>query len=333
MNKDQSMTAWEIFYQGRYFAKRSKKLWFLLWLLNALFAMVAALPVFSVLGNELNHSLMGAAVFDRFNLDFASEVLFKYVDSAPFLLMVIVAVGGVYLVLTLLATGGTIRVFATPERSFKAAVFFKGCGDYFWRFLRLFIIAGIFYGIFVVALNGALEAGISRLVKSWTEARFFILLTWARLLLVVFVFLVVNMIFDYAKVRLVVDAGRSAIMAAFRSVKFVFKNFKKAFSLFLFCVLLGAIFIAIYNPLEHVLPQYTKRWVVVVFFLQQLFILARVYVRLTFFSSEVILYESLKPAPISAERNANAASRTTAPIVNPQIGSTPDRAAAVDPAI
>ena len=291
------MTAWEIFYQGRYLANRNKKLWFLLWLMNGLMAGVAALPVFGVLNAELKNSLMTSSLVDRFSLDFATEFTFKYWDSLPSGLMLIVALGIVYVVLTLLTTGGTLAVFSSTDRRFKASVFFRGCGTYFWRFFRLFIVAAIFYGIFVVALNGVLSSLLNKLTKPWTQERLVLLVSWTRLLAVAFVFIVVNMVFDYAKVRLVVDEGRSAVKAAFRSIKFVFKNFKRTLALFLFCMLLGLLFIVIYNPLEHVLPQNTRRWIIIVFVLQQLFILARIYVRLTFFSSEVLLYEALRPGP------------------------------------
>jgi uncharacterized membrane protein (DUF485 family) len=319
--KDGLMTAWEIFYQGRYLTNRNKKLWFLLWMMNALMAAIASLPVFGVLSGELKNSLMEASMINRFNLDFVFELIFKYWDSLPVLFMLITALGVVYVVLTLLTTGGALAVFSSAERRFTAPVFFRGCGVYFWRFFRLLIVAVIFYGIFVMALNGVLSSLVEKLTKSWTQERLVRLVSWTKVLGVAFVFVVVNMIFDYAKIRLVVDEGRSAIMAAFRSIKFVFKNFKRTLALFLFCMLLGLIFISIYNPLEHVLPQNTKRWIVAVFVLQQLYILARVYVRLTFFSSEVLLYENLR-AVTSAVQGVSASPdiTTTTPLPSPSPG-------------
>lgn len=289
------MTAWEIFCQGRYLVKKNKKLWFLLWVLNVTVAAVAALPIFRVLSVELNHSLMAGSMFDRFNLDFASEFAFKYWDTMPWVLGLGIALALVYLILTLLTTSGTLAVFSSTERRFSAAVFFRGCGVYFWRFFRLFLVAAIFYGVFVLALNGLLATLANKITKNWTQEKFVLFVSWFRWLFVIFAFLVVNMIFDYAKIRLVLEERRSAIAAAYRSIKFVFRHFGKTLSVFLFCALLGLIFVAIYNPLEQILPPNSRRWVITVFFLQQLFILARVYVRLTFLSSEVLLYEDLRP--------------------------------------
>jgi hypothetical protein len=286
-------------------------------------AAVVSLPVFGVLSAELKNSLMEASMINRFNLDFVFEVIFKYWDSLPMLLMLITASGIVYVVLTLLATGGTLAVFSGAERRFTAPVFFRGCGVYFWRFFRLLIVAAIFYGIFVLALNGVLSSLVDKLTMSWTQERLVRIVSWTKLLGVAFVFVVVNMIFDYAKVRLVVDDGRSAIMAVFRSIKFVFKNFKQILALFLFCMLLGLLFMVIYIPLEHVLPQNTRRWIIVVFVLQQLFILARVYVRLTFFSCEVLLYDNLRPAPARAEGPAAASSVTVGGTSPSSPSSTP----------
>ena len=291
------MTAWEIFYQGQYVARRNKKLWFILWLMNALVAAVAALPMFSLLSREWNYSLAAGPMMDRFDIDYVVELIYKYWDSAPILLALLTGLGILYVTLTLLTAGGTLAVFSGTEKRFSAPVFFRGCGAFFWRFLRLFILSVIFYGIFVFGVNGGLSALFSRMTRNWTMEKYVLFLSWGRLLLVAFFFILINMIFDYAKVRIVVEEGRSAIAAGFRSIKFVFKNFRKTLAVYLLCFLLGVIVIAIYNPLESVLPQYTRKWVIAVFILQQLFILARVYVRLTFFSSEVILYEGLRPAP------------------------------------
>lgn len=328
------MTAWEVFYQGRYLAKKAKKMWFLLWLMNALMAAVAALPIFALLNSELKNSLMEASMFERFNLNFASETIYKYWDALPMLLWLTLALGSVYIVLTLLTAGGILTVFSSSERRFTAPVFFKGCGTYFWRFFRLFLVALIFYGILVLALNGILTSLVNKLTKSWTQERYVMLASWTRLLVVAFVFLLVNMIFDYAKVRLVIEESRSAVMATFRSIKFVWSHFGKTFALFLLCMALGLIIIAIYNPLEQVLPQDTRRWIVAVFVLQQLFIIARIYVRLTFCSSEILLYESLRASPVVIQEGTG---ETSTAGVKPQAPTTelrpPEGGPAVDPAI
>ncbi|MDD5542061.1 MAG: hypothetical protein PHX83_02710 [Acidobacteriia bacterium] len=309
------MTAWEIFHQGRYFARRNKKVWFLLWLMNGLMASIAAWPVFNALNSDLSHSLMAAPMMDRFSIDFAAEFLFKHQDSLPALVSVLTVVSVVYLILTLLTTGGTLAVFSSADRRFNAPLFFRGCSVYFWRFFRLFLVSLIFYGVLVAGLNAALSGVVGKVTAGWTVEKYVRFTSWSRVLIVVFVFVLINMIFDYAKVRLVITEGRSAIMAALRSIKFVFKNFRKTLAVYIYCALLLLILALIYNPLEQALPQYTRRWVVLVFLLGQIFILARVFVRLTFFSSEVLLYESLA--------TPNAISTPVEPATPPAADPTP----------
>lgn len=290
------MTAWETFTQGRYWARKNKKLWFLLWLPTALLALVGTLPMFNVLNEELSHSLMTHDMGDGFNLDFVSGFIFKYTDAAPLYWGLLVALGVLTVVISLWMTGGTLSVLASDDRRYKSALFFKGCGGYFWKFFRLFIVAAIFYALFVFGLNALLEFGVKRLTRDWTQEKYVLFINWGRLLVAAFLFMVVNMVFDYAKVRLVVEQGRSALAATFRALQFVFKHLSLTLRVFLLCALLGLLIVALYNPLEHILPQNTKRWVILVFLLQQCFILARMYVRLTFFSSEILLYESLRPS-------------------------------------
>lgn len=307
------MTVWETFTEARYFARRNKKLWFCLWLPTTLLAGVAALPVLGLLSRELGHSLMGDSMMKGFDLDFASECFFKLSDAGPFWVGLFVALGAASVFLALLTTGGTLAVLSSGERRFQSSVFFKGCGAHFWKFFRLLIVAAVFYGVLVIGLNALLEWGIRKLTREWTEERYVLLVNWMHYLIVAFVFLWVSMVFDYAKVRLVVDQGRSALAAAYRSIRFVFLHFRKTWGLFLLCTLLGLIFIAVYNPLEQALPQQSRRWVILIFLLQQMFILARIYVRLTFFSSEILLYESLRPSATPAWSATEVSKETPSP--------------------
>jgi hypothetical protein len=109
-----------------------------------------------------------------------------------------------------------------------------------------------------------------------------------------FVFVLVlggfNLIFDYAKVRAVVEDRRSAIGALLSGWRFVRRNFGATIALYLLDVGLFALAVTAYGV---VVPRSAGTgWTMWVGFgVGQLFILARLAVKLMFWASETALFQ------------------------------------------
>lgn len=199
-------------------------------------------------------------------------------------------VGACYLVLWLFLAGGILDRYARarPTRSYE---FFTACGVYFVRFLRLAPAIAFTYYVLFAHLHRWMFGYLYReLTRDVTVERTAFLCRVALYVLFGAVLVSVNVIFDYAKVRAVVEDRRSMIGAVVAGVRFVRRNLPAVAALY---ALDGLLFIAVVLLYALVAPGAepagVRMWVG--FATSQLYLLARLWVRLVFFASETSLFQ------------------------------------------
>jgi hypothetical protein len=208
-------------------------------------------------------------------------------DSRP---SSILWLGAGYLLLWLFLSGGILDRYARarPTRSHE---FFTACGVYFVRFLRLApIVALTYYALFAYIhplLFNSLYGAATRDVTAERTGFF-----WRVGLYALFgaLLVAVNVVFDYAKVRAVVEDRRSMIGAIAAGLRFVRRNFAGVARLY---VLNGLLFILVLALYALVAPGAGSAGMTMWlgFGLGQLYLLARLWVRLVFFASEISLFQ------------------------------------------
>jgi hypothetical protein len=164
------------------------------------------------LGTTFTPSVIGFAAV----LDNVSSVLDGRAEIPP-----IAWALAIYLTGWAFVTGGIIDRYAR-QRATRTHGFFAASGVYFFRFLRLALVAGIVYWWLFAWVHpwlfDDLYVGLTRRLSVERTAFF-----WRLLFYVLFGGLLVlaNVLFDYSKTRLVVEDRRSvagAIAAAFRFI-------------------------------------------------------------------------------------------------------------------
>jgi hypothetical protein len=261
------------------------------------------------LGRTFEPTIVGFAAV----LDNMSTLLDGEGRPAP-----IVWLGAAYLLLWLFLGGGILDRYARdrPTRSYE---FFTACGVYFVRFLRLApVIALTYYVLFAHVHPFLLVYGFGEITRSVTVERTAFL--WRVSLYAVFGALLVasSLVFDYAKVRAVIEDRRSMIGAILAGGRFVRRNFALVASLYL---LNGLLFLSVLIIYGVIAPGAESSgidlWLG--FAISQLYLLARLWVRLVFFASEASLFQGqlahagyIASAPVS---------RPEPPIVEPFVQS------------
>jgi hypothetical protein len=203
----------------------------------------------------------------------------------------IIWLGGAYLVLWLFLAGGIIDRYAR-DRPIRSYGFFTACGVYFPRLLRLAPIMGLaYYVLFHYVHAWLFDDFYERITREASVER--TVFVWRLGLYAVFGLLLIaaNAIFDYAKVRAVVEDRRSMLGALLAGFRFVRRNAGAVATLYLLNGLLFVGILALYAAVAPGAgPAGPVMWLG--FAVSQIYLLARLWVRLVFIASEVSLFQN-----------------------------------------
>jgi hypothetical protein len=205
--------------------------------------------------------------------------------------IVIVGAATVYIVLWIFVAGGIIDRYARdcPTRTVG---FFASSGVFFFRFLRLaavqWIVSAVLFGSVHPLLFGRLYRD---LVHEVTVERTAFAVRVALYLVFGALVAACAMVFDYAKVRAVVEDRRSMLGAVAGSIGFIGRHAAAAVSLFLANF---ALFIAVIGLYALIAPGSggagVSMWIG--FAIGQLYVIARLWVKLVFWASETAFFQS-----------------------------------------
>jgi hypothetical protein len=287
-----AVTAWKALARGIGLLQRHKRLWFVFYGATTLAALLITAPVIAVAMHSLGGSVWAREMTGNLDISWFSEMYAQYRGLPMSMLGVLVAgVGAISLVVYLFFLGGALQVLCT-DGSFLA-----GCGRNFWRIVRLSLISAAFYGAALFVANRVNAVG----PRMWGEGSVETpLVYWGWLHATVLVCLAgyVNLVFDYARVRLVAEDQRGAWRAAFASFGFVWRYRGKTVPLYcLVCAIAGLCFAA-YLGISHVTPQSSMMTVLLLLAIRQAMVLAKTWSRLLFCSTAWEMYSALRPAPV-----------------------------------
>jgi hypothetical protein len=199
----------------------------------------------------------------------------------------IAGVTGAWLVLSAFASGGILDRFARNHPT-RARGFFGACGAHFPAIFRLGLVAlAVYYVIFRWVHPLLFTSVYERAVHEVTAER-----TGFAIRVVLYaIFLValtgINLLVDYARIRIVVEDRRSAIGALLASVRFVGRN---PGTVWLY-LLNGALFLAAIGCYALLAPGATfPAWLVLL--IGETYILLRHFLKLTFYASETALFQA-----------------------------------------
>jgi hypothetical protein len=233
------------------------------------------------LGTTLKPTILGfGAVLDN---------LSAFIDNTP-RPVVIVGAAGAYLLLWLFVAGGVIDRYAR-DRATGTHGFFSASGVFFFRFLRLAIVMCAVYGLLFGYLHPWLfDRVYPRLIREVNVERTAVFIRAGLYLLFGVVLAACNLVFDYAKIRAVVEDRRSALGAMGSAVRFVRRNLGAAAAVYLLNVALFAVTLTAYAVVAP--GAGGIGWTMWMgFAIGQLYILARLGVKLMFWASETALFQ------------------------------------------
>jgi hypothetical protein len=204
--------------------------------------------------------------------------------------LIIVGAASVYVVLWIFISGGIIDRYAR-DRATRAYGFFAASGVFFFRFLRLAVVMAIAYGFLFGYVHPFLfDRLYPRMTRDLTVERTAFFVRVALYVVFGLALAACNLMFDYAKVRAVVEDRRSALGAIGAALRFVRRNLAAAVTLYLANFALFVLVVAIYAGMT--LSVGGIGWTMwIAFAIGQVYVVARLWVKLIFWASETALFQ------------------------------------------
>ena len=283
------------------------------WLLTLVVSLPLALGLRSMLEQHLGSSLAADTAVSGVNYDWWQEfddqatglgVTFKptiigfgaVLDNLSAFLdndrrpVVIVGAAAAYIALWIFLAGGIIDRYARGHAT-RASGFFAACGVFFFRFVRLGVVMGIVYWFLFRYVHGYLfDTLYPRLIREVSVERTAFVMRAGLYLIFGLLVGACNLVFDYAKVRAVVEDRHSMIGAVGAALRFVRRNAGAAIALYAIDVMLFGVALAAYAAVAP--GAGAGGWSVWSgLAVGQAYILARLFVKLVFWASETSLFQ------------------------------------------
>ena len=297
------------FIDGLNRVKRAPWLVIGVWLSTLLLALPLTLILQEQIAGHLGSSMAATAAADGVNYDWWNEFLAQtsgvgasfvpailgfaavlknlsaVADTSAMPAVIAVTVVS-YMLVSLFLAGGVIDRLAR-DHDLGAGAFFSACGVYFMRFIRLGVVTAIVYsalfGLYHPWLFDRVYPALTKNITVERTAFFIHLAFYAAFALPLFAF---NILFDYAKIRAVVEDRRSMISAIAASWRFIRRNPIAVWAVYKLNALVFLLVIGLYYMIA---PGASAD--VLAFGIGQLYIVLRVIVRLQFAASQTALFQ------------------------------------------
>ena len=251
-------------------------------------------------GSTFGPSVMGSGPFLR-NLEMLLDGRLDRIPGTILLLAVL------YLLFNSFFIAALVGSFVLYPLGTSWREFFRTGGIFFGRFLRLSFLALLTFTLLYAVVTKPLEylVGYMATIVTTDIAAFYCSLV--RYLIVLSLFMFVNMVLDYTKVRTVLENRTSILLAFISSWSFCVGYLGTTLRLYSLLVLIHVGWVLIYAGLGSSLIQVQNAWGIFGFFIwQQVFMAGRLVVKMLFTGSQMNLYTDLRPSlePIVETRQA-----------------------------
>ena len=304
-----AVTVVDAFIDGLNRVKRAPFLVMGVWLTSLLLALPLTIVLQQMIGAHLGASIAAESAAAGVNYDWWNEFLAQtsgiglsfvpailgfaavmknlstIADTNALPTAIAIAVAS-HIVVSLFLAGGLLDRLARDHRVGSAA-FFSACGVYFLRFLRLAVIASLVYWVLFIPFHRWLfDELYPALIRDVTVERTAFFIRVGLYLVFAAPLFFVNILFDYAKIRAVVEDRRSMIGAVAASWRFIRRQPIAVLALY---KLNAVLFLAVLGLYYFVAPGANAS--ALAFAIGQVYIVLRVIVRLQFTASQTALFQ------------------------------------------
>lgn len=271
------------------------KMIILLWMVNFLFASLLYFSLSGLLKDFIGSSAVSKQLLTKWdNHIFFEFIIYKMSALQPVLLLML-AVSILYAVVTIFLKGGILSVFAsragvTDKKEGRwCSRFFHGAGKFWWRFLRLCVYSLMFWVVFLVFMFFLSAAG--RLISDGgIREQFAFIWFWVEAFAGVFLLLLVLMILDYARIRIVIEDTGKVFLSLWKAAGFVFSRLGRTLALYYLLTATGVVLFLIYWKTAGLIKTHAAAGIWLAFAAGQVFIASREWLLMSFQAGQLDLY-------------------------------------------
>ena len=267
---------------------KTKKLVLIFYLVQFVLAYILTKPISQLLSKAFSTATLNDVILNRFDLKYLYAMLREFGKGVD-LFGLVFPLSLLYILISIFLTAGVYWLFYT-KTEFKLSEYFIKCGIYFSRFLKLFLVSMIFY-VACFAIFALLSSLFGNLTKDTVTEVWPVILTFVKYGLLIFLFALVLMIFDYAKILLIDESTSGVFSAAIEAMKFFMMNFFKTIGIFLLYIITGVLFFAVFKLIDSSIITNTYFTISIFFILTQIYIYLRQYLRLALYDSLIVYYQ------------------------------------------
>ena len=287
----------EILREGLRLTSKNWKYIFLLWGSNVVLALVLTIPIFSLLLDNLSHSVWSDSLV--LNLDYVWLIQFQrenhnLLDKMPLLFFSIV---GINVLSQKFYQGGLIGVFNNKKKNHISDFFYSGV-KYWFRFIKVSAVS-ILLLIVIYFVDSIVGEWISYLYNDLYSVVIDLLFRSINYLILLFFIGVIAIVSEYTQIYLALN-NSNEIWKAFRfTLKFIKEKFFIVFITFLIVSIIGAVGAVVYNIVSIYIPRSPFYFLILTFILQQMLIIFRLSITMLLYATEVYLFKDQNAEIIS----------------------------------
>jgi len=201
----------------------------------------------------------------------------------------ILGLGALYLLLQVFLAGGLLGVFRAPRGGWTVRGLAYGAGFYFGRLFRVSLLALAAAGV-LFAANAPFARWVDGVAREAVSGRTAVALVLGRHALLLLGLLLVHMVSSYAKVLVVCEERLSAGLAVVSSLGFCARNLLAALGQYVVVLATAVALLLLFGALDARLAVVGWKSQLMALVLFQLFVAARVALRLGLLASQVELH-------------------------------------------
>jgi hypothetical protein len=268
---------------------KTKRMIALFYLSNLIFGISLMIPLRFLLERMVGKSTMGNNLVSGTDMDFVFEFFTVNQNAITAERGLILIVPIIFWLFGLFLSGGAFSTFIHKQK-YESSYFWGESAKYFGRYFRLFLFSIPIFILFYCLQY--LETAVQYLIYGKDPYQYVIYWGgWIKIAIGYVGLLIAYLVFDYARIYIVMFDVRGARKAVWHGFKFVFKHFPKTFSIAFIYFVLGISFLLLYNLISDSISDRNLFFILTLIIIQQFYMLTRTVIRLALYGGQSFYFK------------------------------------------